>query len=79
MILIVYLWLAYFNTIVPNAASSCGADVCGGQQRAGCGEGRDIWSFCGCGKFVLAGASAMAREESLSDMKNPKQYNISPR
>ena len=53
MILIVYLWLAYFNTIVPNAAQTAGQTSAAASTSNG-GEGGAFRSFRGCRRLLLA-------------------------
>lgn len=77
MILIVYLWLAYFNTIVPNAAQTAGQTSAAASTSNG-GEGGAFGLFADAAssfwQTIGNGARGIVRE-----MSNPKKYNISPR
>jgi hypothetical protein len=76
MILVVYFWLAYFNTIVPGAVP--GPDTTVQTSTTGT-EGAGVFGLFAdaAGSFWQAienGARGM-----VSEMKNPKQYNIGPK
>ena len=78
MIVVVYLWIAYFNTIVPNAApvAAVRAPLTASAQDTG-GPGIIGLFADTAGSFwqaVLGGARDVAGE-----FKNPKQYTISPK
>ena len=78
MIIVVYFWIAYFNTIVPNAAPVASAPVpmaASAQDTTGPGIGglfadtaSSFW------QAVLGGA-----RDAAGALKNPKQYTISPK
>jgi len=75
MIVVVYLWLACFNTIVPSAAPV--SVVASQTPTADTGESIFGLFADAAGSFwqaVGSGAQGIVRE-----MKNPKQYNIGPR
>jgi hypothetical protein len=76
MVLVVYLWLAYFNTIVPSAAPVAPQPaVTSAPHESGTG----IFSF-------IANAASSFWRSAIGDiegivgaLKSSRQYNISPR
>jgi len=71
MVVIIYFWLAYFNTIVPGSASDAATQTAQGSADRGvlglfADAASSFWQAMG------SSVQGIARE-----MKNPRQYNIS--
>ena len=78
MILIVYLWLAYFNTIIPNTTPS------GLTQAPAMTSAQNVSEPGIVGLFASAASSfwqaiGNGAREAAGTLKDPKQYNVSPR
>ena len=73
MVIVLYFWLAYFNTIVPGSASDATTQTAQGNADSGvlglfADAASSFWQAMG------SSVQGIARE-----MKNPRQYNISPK
>jgi len=76
MILVVYFWLAYFNTIVPNTAS---APSVAAQTSVSGTEGAGIFGLFTDAASSFWRAIGDGARGMISEMKSPKQYNIGPK
>jgi hypothetical protein len=78
MVIVVCLWLAYFNTIVPNAVPAAAEQTSTAASAPSAGGPGVFGIFADAAssfwQAVLGGARGVA-----GALKNPRQYNISPK
>jgi hypothetical protein len=77
MVLVVYLWLAYFNTIVPSAVSAPASPVAQAASPDAGGPGITGLFADTASSFWQAALNGM---RNITDaIRNSKQYNVSPK
>ena len=78
MALVVYLWFAYFNTIVPNAGPAAALQTPSTTNASDTG-GPGIFGLFADAAGSLWQATLNKIEGVASSLNNPKQYDINPR
>lgn len=78
MVLVMYLWFAYFNTIVPNVVPVTTAQTPIATSTPDTGGPGILGLFANAASSFWQATLNGARE-AAGALKNPKQYNISPK
>lgn len=77
IVIVVYLWFAYFNTIVPNAVPTAASQAPATSASDTSGPG--IFGLFADAASSWWQTALQGMQGAASALKNPKQYNINPR